>query len=213
MRGAIGRLCGVLVLTALTTVTTTGQTRAVEPEREQWQRVAELFGAMAIHQGDSVADVGAGEGFATVRLSPIVGSAGKVFAEDVADAPLGRLRTRVEEAGLANVTIIKGDADDPHLPSSALDAVIILNAYHEMAAYQDVLRHIREALKPGGRLVIAEPSPVTPGLPRADQIKVHRISGAFVADEVAQAGFTIIERQDEFTKKPVPYSMVVARRP
>jgi len=213
MRWAIGRLCSVLVLAALTTVTAAAQTRAVEPEREQWQRLADLFAALAIHEGDSVADVGAGEGFATVRLSPIVGATGKVFAEDIADSPLDRLRTRVQEGALTNVTIIKGDADDPHLPPSTLDAVIILNAYHEMAAYNEVLRHIREALKPGGRLLIAEPSPVTPGLQRTDQIKAHRISGEFVADEVSQAGFTIIERQDEFTKTPVPYSMVVARRP
>jgi ubiquinone/menaquinone biosynthesis C-methylase UbiE len=213
MRSLIGLVCAVVLLARLTTVTPSGQTRAVEPEREHWQRLADLFAAMAIHEGDSVADIGAGEGFATVRLSPIVGASGKVFAEDVADTPLDRLRTRIEEAGLTNVTIVKGDANDPHLPASALDAVLILNAYHEMTAYQDVLRHIREALKPGGRLVVAEPSPVTAGQARADQVKAHRISGELVAEDVAQAGFRIVERQDEFTKTPVPYSMVLARRP
>src|SRR5262245_44609532 len=99
MRSAIGRSCGALALAAWTTVSTTAQTRAVEPEREQWNRLTDLFAAMAIHEGDSVADIGAGEGFATVRLSPIVGRTGKVFAEDVADTPLDRLRTRVQEAG------------------------------------------------------------------------------------------------------------------
>jgi predicted methyltransferase len=192
------------------------QTTAGQPDRVQWQRIPDLIAAMAIHAGDTVADVGAGEGFVTVRLSPLVGSTGKVFAVDVAEAPLEQLRKRVQEAAIANITIIKGDENDPHLPHSTLDSVIILNAYHEMASYQDILRHLHDAVKPGGRLVIAEPYPLVPGQSRAEQIAVHRISPELVAREVTEAGFIVISRQDDFTKIPIGgggYSLIVARRP
>ena len=85
-----------------------------------------------------------------------------------------------------------------------------------MASYEDILRHIREALKPGGRLVIAEPYPLVSGQSRAEQTKAHRISPELVAGEVTHAGFAIVDRQDDFTKIPSGgggYSLIVARRP
>ena len=71
-----------------------GQTIEHEPERERWQQVGDIFRAMAIGPGSIVADVGAGDGFLTVRLSPLVGEKGRVYAEDIAEARLERLRKR-----------------------------------------------------------------------------------------------------------------------
>lgn len=136
-RGRASRFPGVglgLALCVCAASVATAQTRAGEPDREHWQRIVDLIAAMGIHTGDAVADVGAGDGFVTVRLSPLVGSTGKVFAVDVAEAPLEGLRKRVQEAAIVNVTIIKGDDNDPHLPQSTLDSVLFLNAYHEMAS-------------------------------------------------------------------------------
>lgn len=194
-------------------VTAAGQTIEHEPDREHWQNVADMFKAMAIAPGSIVADVGAGDGFLTVRLSPLVGETGRLYAEDIADVRLERLRKRVADAHLDNVAIVSGSADDPRLPSAQLDSVVILNSYHEMPKYDDMLRHIRDALKPGGHLVISEPSPSPGEETRAQQIAKHHIASAFVADEMTRAGFTVIEARENFARIPDDgyYSLVVGR--
>jgi ubiquinone/menaquinone biosynthesis C-methylase UbiE len=206
----------VFAATAMfTAVAACAQSIEQEPVREHWQRITEIFKAMEIRPGSLVADVGAGDGFLTMRLSPLVGETGRVYAVDIADRPLERLRRRVSDAKLENVVVIKGEADDPHLPASQLDAVVILNSYHEMPRGDDVLRHIRESLKPGGRLVIAEPSPSPGEETRAAQIAKHHIASTFVAEEMVRAGFAIIERRDEYAQIPESnyYSLVVGQRP
>ncbi len=190
------------------------QTVEHEPERERWQQIGEIFQAMAIAPGSVVADVGAGHGFLTVRLSPLVGEKGHVYAEDITEARLEQLRKRVADAHLDNVSAVRGADDDPRLPAGALDAVVILNSYHEMPKHEDMLRHIRESLKPGGRLVIAEPSALPAEVTREQQIAKHHIDPAFVAEEMTAAGFTILETRKDFAKIPEAgtYSMVVGRR-
>jgi ubiquinone/menaquinone biosynthesis C-methylase UbiE len=205
----------LVIIGLLTALGAAAQSVAAEPSREKWQRVDDLIGAAKIGAGSKVADVGAGDGFLTLRLAPLVGETGKVFAVDISDTKLSSLKQRVAEKNLGNVEVVKGDADDPHLSVGDLDAVIILNSYHEMPKYAEVLRHIREALKPGGRLVIAEPGPTPAEETRAQQIAKHHIAAQYVAEEVAQAGFKIVEQQEKFAQIPglVWYSLVVGQRP
>jgi len=187
---------------------------AHEPEREHWQRIDIIFEAMGIHAGSVVADIGAGDGFLTLRLSPLVGEGGRIYAEEISEQRLASLRKRVADAHLNNITIVKGSADDPHLPAARLDAVVILNAFHEVVNYNEMLKHIREALKPGGRLVIAEPSPSGGEETRSAQMAQHRIASAFVAEDMKRAGFTVMETREKFAQTPegpVYYSIVVAR--
>jgi precorrin-6B methylase 2 len=202
--------CSLLAALALA-----AQTIEHEPEREHWQQIGTIFDAMRIHPGSIVADVGAGDGFLTVRLSPMVGENGRVYAEDIAEKRLDGLRKRIADVHLNNVTIVNGSADDPHLPVAQLDAVVFLNAYHEVANWDEMLKHVREALKPGGRLVIAEPSPSADGETRAQQMAKHRISSALVGGDMTRAGFTVIDTREKFAQTPegpVYYSLVVARR-
>jgi ubiquinone/menaquinone biosynthesis C-methylase UbiE len=173
--------------------------RQQETTREAWQRVPEIFGAMAVSPGAVVADVGAGDGFLTTRLARAVGPMGRVFAVDVDDRAVTRLRARVAEDGLTNVTVVKGDANDPHLDAASLDAAVIVNAYHEMVDHQAMLQGLRVALKPGGRLVIVEPtSDKRAKETRDQQTKVHEIAAAFVEQEARDAGFVIRALQDPF---------------
>src|SRR5438128_2238953 len=111
------------------------QPSAVEQEessRERWQKVPEILDAMAVRPGSTVADVGAGDGFLTVRLARAVGRTGHVVAVDVSPRALERLRLRLGQEALTNVDAVTGDVDNPHLPSASLDAAVIVNAYHEM---------------------------------------------------------------------------------
>ena len=188
---------------------------ATEPARERWQNVDEIFKAAGIAGGSSVADVGAGDGFLTLRIAPIVGRNGHVFAVDISDAKLQSLKQRVADAHFANVEIVKGDGGDPRLPAGQPDAVIILNSYHEMPRFREVLLHISQSLKPGGRLLIAEPGPLPSEQTRAEQIARHHISSKFVAEEMAQAGFSILEQRERFAQIPEAswYSLVVGQLP
>ena len=174
--------------------------RARESQREEQQRVNDVFKALGVAPGAVVADVGAGQGFYTVRLAKAVGEAGKVLAVDVSASALRSLRGRVADEGLGNVEVIEGAADDPKLPKASLDAALIVNAYHEMTEHQQMLARIREALKPGGRLVILEP--ISPGLrdrDRAEQTRQHEIAPAFVQQDAKAAGFSVVELLDPFS--------------
>lgn len=174
--------------------------RSRETQREEQQRVTDVFKALGIAPGAVVADVGAGQGFYTVRLAKAVGDTGKVYAVDVSASALRSLRGRVADESIGNVEVIEGAVDDPKLPKGSLDAALIVNAYHEMTDHQKMLAHIRAALKPGGRLVILEPiSPSLRDRGRAEQTRQHEIAPAFVQQEAKAAGFSVVELLDPFS--------------
>jgi predicted methyltransferase len=185
-----------------TTLSVPAQTRPEEASREGWQRVDEILAALDIRPGATVADVGAGDGFFTTRLARAVGPDGRVFAVDIDDGALGRLRKRLDEDGIRNVYVVKGTAADPKLPERALDAALIVNAYHEMPQHQDILAALRRALKPAGRLVIVEPiTDARRGRSRADQEHDHEIAPEFALGDARAAGFRIAGLQDPFTRR------------
>src|SRR5918993_814559 len=168
-----------LVVAASITTYPAAQSRASghgESTRDTWQKVDEIFAAMQVKPGAVVADIGAGDGFFTTRLSKAVGAEGRVHAVDVAADALGRLRKRVADDGLANVTVVEGAVDDPRLAEGSLDAILIVNAYHEMNQHQLMLAKMKAALKPGGRLVIVEPiAQSRRATRREDQTRNHEI--------------------------------------
>lgn len=174
-----------------------------EGAREAWQKVEDIFAAMAVRPGAVVADVGAGNGFFTSRLAKAVGPDGRVVAIDIGASALDRLRARVASEGLANVTVTEGAVDDPKLAPASVDAILIVNAYHEMTAYPAMLARMKAALKPDGRLVIVEPiSKSRRSQPRADQTRNHEIAADYVKEDVKAAGFMQVSFQDPFTSRP-----------
>jgi precorrin-6B methylase 2 len=201
-----------LVVLAMTLLATTARAQAQvapttpsqqeEAAREAWQKLPELFNAMAVRPGAVVADVGAGGGFLTVRLARAVGQEGRVVAVDVNARALDLLRNRVQREGVTNVEVIKGDEDNPHLPPASIDAAVIVNAYHEMRDYDAMLHHLRIALKPDGRLVIVEPlSEKRRNGSRAEQIRGHEIAAGFVEQEAREAGLRIMRLEDPFATR------------
>ena len=191
------------------------QSRASEEgRREQWQKVPEILAALNVRPGVTVADVGAGDGFFTTRLARAVGSNGRVFAVDVDDAAIERLRKRLQDDGIENVTIVKGAADDPKLPQGILDAALIVNSYHEMEQHRSILTAIRRALKPDGRLVIVEPvQPSKRTRPRADQVRDHEIDPEYVLQDTRAAGFRVVGLEDPFTRRNGNIEWLMALQP
>lgn len=174
--------------------------RKAEDDREQWQKVPEIFAAMRISIGSRVADVGAGSGFFTVRLSRAVGPQGRVYAVDINPNSIRELQERVAREGLTNVDVVTGTDTSPHLPA-ALNAVLIVNAYHEMDAHQTILDEIRRSLTLEGRLVIVEPiAAAREQTSRAEQRGNHEIAMRYVVEDLQQAGFAVIERRERFVE-------------
>jgi ubiquinone/menaquinone biosynthesis C-methylase UbiE len=174
----------------------------LDKNREQDQRATDIMKALSISGGDWVADVGAGNGYYSQRLADLVGPAGKVFAEDIADYAMNFLRQRVTVFDLRNVEVVKGDADNPKLPADSLAAVLVVDSYHHFSQYQAMSEQILRALKPGGRLVIADYSlPDHRGQLRADQLKIHEIDPGLVRTELEQAGFQFLHCEDPFLKR------------
>ena len=179
------------------------QSRASEEgRREQWQKVDQIFAEMNIRPGAVVADVGAGDGFFTSRLARVVGSKGHVYAVEIDVAAIERLRQRLQHDGIDNVTIVKGAPDDPKLPERALDAALIVNAYHEMTHHQAMMASLRRALKPDARLVIVEPvTPAKRGRSRGDSARDHEIDPEYVLQDARAAGFAVVALKDPFTRR------------
>ena len=109
-----------------------------------------------IRPGMSVADIGAGEGYYTVRLSPIVGRNGRVLAEDIVPATIQDLARRVQRERLANVAVKVGLPNDPQLPNGSFDRVLMIHMYHEIEQPYEFLWHLHEDLKRGGSIVVVD---------------------------------------------------------
>jgi predicted methyltransferase len=191
---------------------------AAEERREKATKLPEIMEALAISPGSRVADIGAGSGFFTARLAKVVGPSGRVFAVDIDDKyAIPQLKELVEKQSLTNLTIIHNKPDNPQLPLRTLDAALMVNTYHEVEPYREMLAHIRDSLKPGGRLVVVDNMPLKTGIrPRADQVKNHVINADVAEPEFRAAGFEIVVRRDDFIDRPDEEStkwMIVCRRP
>ena len=212
-RGRLSFLaCSSLVLAGWVVL---AQSRSAdEATRERWQRVDEILAAMAVVPGAVVADVGAGDGFFTSRLSRAVGPTGRVFAVDIDRQALAKLRKRLADERLENVTVIESARDDPKLPERVLDAALIINAYHEMREHQAILAGLARALKPDGRLVIVEPvSSTRRGKSRAEQARNHEIDPEYVMGDARAAGFRIVNLQDPFTSREHDIEWLITIQP
>jgi len=158
--------------------------RAQREQEEQPDKALEL---LQIKPGMIVADVGAGTGYMTVRLARRVGPGGKVYANDLQAAMLKVLQDNVQREKLTDVTFVQGTETDTRLPANAIDLALLVDVYHEFWYPQQMLRSIRQALKPNGQLVLLEYRKEDPRLPiMAD----HKMSVAEVRAEVEPEGFT-----------------------
>ncbi|MBL7873342.1 MAG: class I SAM-dependent methyltransferase [Cyclobacteriaceae bacterium] len=177
-------------------------TESAWADRDRWQKADELIKQLNLKMGSQVADVGCHEGYMTTKLSKAVGAQGKVYAVDVEQPKLDKLATNLVKRNLTNVQIIKGDYDNPKLPLNSLDAVIILDTYHEMDDHDAILQHIKSALKQNGRLVMCEAiADERRALSRADQERKHELGMNFALEDLKKAGFTVLKEQDSFVDR------------
>jgi predicted methyltransferase len=127
-----------------------------EKERDAVDETGQVVRLIGIKPGMAVADIGAGSGYYTVRLSPVVGPNGRIIAQDVERDYLTGLRQRVHDLGLQNVTIGLGEPHDPRLPTDSVDVALLVHMYHEIAQPYALLYNLAPALKRGGRVGIVD---------------------------------------------------------
>ena len=206
-------------LLLLLSIPTLARAQVADDRREKTEKVSEVLAALQAEPGKRIADVGAGEGFYSLRIARAVAPTGRVMAVDVSEKHLETLRARIQQDNLTNIDVVVGAVDDPRLPENAFDAVLIYNAYHEMTAPEPVLKAIFRALRPGGRLVMSEPlHDNVREAARAQQVNDHEIGPNFVQQELQSAGFEVIEQRHDFLAFTEPghkggFWLMVARKP
>jgi predicted methyltransferase len=213
-------VCAIAVLflsnTAYQALNTLSRLDVVEAERDHWQRPSEVIQALDLGPGGVVVDLGCGSGYFTLKLSARLGNSGRVIAEDIRRLPLVFLWFRTVLKSEHNVSIVRGDPDDPHL-HEPVNAVLIANTYHEFTDSRPILAHVYESLISGGRLVVVDREPqqatTSPGQTAAEH---HEISADQVQNELLHAGFAVVSRQDCFIQSDPSneeWWLIIARKP
>jgi len=156
-------------------------------KRDEWQRPGEVMDALGVKSGHRVADIGCGYGYFTFRLAARVGAEGKVYAVDIDSEAIDKVRRRKEVEKLEQVEPIQGESADPRLPKD-LDAVLIVDTYHEFRDYDRMMQAVFRALKPGGRLALIDGEGPA-GRPRTEYHRLHTIPAELVREEVTRNGF------------------------
>ena len=170
-----------------------------DPKRDEKLQPNRIMDILAIQEGSSVADVGAGSGWFTVRAARRVGNGGIVYAVDINRDYLDYIETRSKREGLANIRVILGKEDDPLLPAKSVDAVLLLKNYHEIAQPIRLLKRTREAMRTGALLGIID---------RNGKGDDHGLDKEVVIKEVGRAGFVLVNQYDFVKPDNVDYFLV-----
>jgi SAM-dependent methyltransferase len=124
-----------------------------DPARDAWQKPDEVVKALALREGEVVADVGAGSGYFALRFARAVGDAGRVYAVDVSPDMVRHLNRRLRDAGIRNVVTVLSEPDDPLLPDASVDRFVIVDTWHHVEDQAGYLAKMKRMLKPGGQVV------------------------------------------------------------
>lgn len=180
-----------------------GDSFSTEDARDRVGEAEVVMRLAGIEPGMWVADIGAGEGYYTIRLSRAVGPQGRVLAEDIVAATRDRLAQRVTRENLENVAIRLGKPDDPMLPPRSFDRIFLVHMYHEVAEPYAFLWHLREGMKPDGEVIVVDADRPT---------NRHGTPPALLKCELAALGLELVRIQ-RLPGDDAYFAAFVARRP
>jgi ubiquinone/menaquinone biosynthesis C-methylase UbiE len=173
--------------------------------REREEDCRTLLAALKLKPGDTVCDMGCGNGFYSLKIAKIVGERGHVIGVDIQREMLELLKERAAEEKILNIEPVLGTTVDPKLPEGKIDLVLMVDVYHEFSNPEQMLAAIRKSLKPTGRVALAEFRAEDPKVP----IKpLHKMSKAQIMKEFPPNGFKLVE---EFDKLPWQHLMFFER--
>jgi precorrin-6B methylase 2 len=169
------------------------------PEREQEERTDLLLKALQLKPTDVVADIGAGTGFFTFLMAPKLPQ-GRVLAVDIQPEMIDYLKEGKAKRKIANVQPILGTESDPNLPGSSIDLAIMIDAYHEFSYPHEMMQHLVDALKPGGRIVLVEYRAEDPAVP----IKpLHKLSITQASKELKAVGLRLLKTDERLPQQHI----------
>jgi ubiquinone/menaquinone biosynthesis C-methylase UbiE len=162
-----------------------------DPKRDAYQKPHEVLAALDLKPAETIADIGSGSGYFTLRFAAHVGDAGRVYAVDVAPEMVRHLNRRIRDAGVRNVQTILADPNDPLLPEASIDRFVVVNTWHHIEDRPAYLGLLKKMLKPGGQVVMIDfhkkALPVGPPLEmkiaREDLLRQMETSGFRLAKE------------------------------
>ena len=166
----------------------------VRESRQREEDCQMLLEALDVKPGQTVCDLGCGNGFYTLRLAQLVGPQGKVLAVDIQSEMLHMLSERAKEEQITNIEPVLGTQIDPKLPAGKVDLILLVDVYHEFSHPRQMLEAMRKALKPGGRIALAEFRAEDPAVP----IKpLHKMSKKQILKEFPPNGLKLVDQFDE----------------
>lgn len=178
----------------------TGDLSIFESEdRAKNLQIDRVMDILKITDGKTVADIGAGSGWFTVRAAKRVGNSGKVFAVEINQEYVNYINDRAEKEGFENIQTILGTEDDPKLPADAVDAVLILKTYHEIGQPIKVLENLRKSLKKDALIGIID---------KDGNGDDHGIKQEVVIEELKRAGFVSVDNYDFVKPEGMDYFLV-----
>jgi ubiquinone/menaquinone biosynthesis C-methylase UbiE len=160
-----------------------------EPDRDRKGEAETVMAVAGVKPGMTVADIGAGEGYYTIRLAARVGPKGRVLAEDIVPLFHDRLADRVYRDQLGNVSVRLGKPVDPQLPTGSFDRIFMVHMYHEIEEPYEFLWNLRPALAPEGMVVVVDANRPT---------QSHGTPPSLLDCEFGQVGYKLVSR------KPMP---------
>ena len=172
------------------------------PGRDERLQINRVMDILEIAPGKTVADIGAGSGWFTLRAARRVTGTGTVYAVDINPEAIRYIDARVQKEGLHNVKTILSKSDDPELPAK-VDAVLFLKTYHEVAKPVALLRNLRASLRPGAKLGIID---------RNGNGENHGVGRDIVIKEAAEAGFVLLSQYDFVKGDGMDYFLVFAAK-
>jgi ubiquinone/menaquinone biosynthesis C-methylase UbiE len=169
------------------------------PGREDRLQIHRVMDILGVAPGKSAADIGAGSGWFTVRAARRVGGSGLVYAVDINPEAIRYVGERARKEQLQNVKTILSQADNPLLPASSVDAVLLLKTYHEVARPVVLLQNLRAALRPGAKVGVID---------RNGNGENHGVGRDVVIREAKQAGYKLLEQFDFVKGDKMDYFLV-----
>jgi SAM-dependent methyltransferase len=174
------------------------------PGREDRLQINRVMDILGISPGKNVADIGAGSGWFTVRAARRVTETGNAYAVDINADAIHYIENRAEKEQLHNVKTVLSKADDPQLPASSVDAVLLLKTYHEVEKPEVLLRNLRAALRPGAKVGIID---------RNGNGENHGVGKDVVLREAGEAGYALTGQYDFVKGDDMDYFLVFTLKP
>lgn len=196
-----------------TTMHYSGAAWLMRESRQREEDGKTLLKELDLRPGQTVCDMGCGNGFYTLPMAQRVGSTGKVYAVDIQPQMLHMLMARAQQSGVRNIVPVQGQVHDPKIPEETFDLVLLVDVYHEFSHPQEMLAAIRKSLKPDGRVALAEFRAEDPNVPIQP---LHKMSKKQILKEFPANGFKLVrqfdglpwqhlmffQRSDELARKP-----------